>query len=257
MSRPIRISQEYIEGLVAEFRESVQKAKFVDGKFSYTRLFEYSTPRFAAIDFSAEAFLKMIQLVFGFDSEVGWYGTVTRQGNNFRVEDIVVYPQTVTGATVNTDQKEHDEWVAGLDDEVFNHLRLHGHSHVSMSPNPSGVDINHQEKKLEEFQSEDDFFIFIIWNKKMNYTAKIYDMSTNTLYENGDIEMFVEDVPLEDLEFMQDAKAKAKSKSAAAKSAVKSSEKSSKKDNKSESSYKGYDDYYGGYEGFYGRYGDW
>lgn len=67
---------------------------------------------------------------------------------------------------------------------------MQSHSHVNMSTSPSAVDLTHQEKILSQLSS-DMFYIFMIWNKKMEHTAKIFDLKNNTLYENKDIDVVI------------------------------------------------------------------
>jgi len=124
----------------------------------------------------------------------------------FLIEDIFVYPQEVTGSTVNTDQTAYIEWLYGLDDETFSKLRMQGHSHVKMGVSPSGVDDAHRKQILEQLE-QDMFYIFMIWNKSLMVHTLIYDMANNTLYEDKDVEVKL--LGNEGLvEFMADAKDK-------------------------------------------------
>ena len=65
-------------------------------------------------------------------------------------------------------------------------MRMQGHSHVNMSVSPSGVDSGHREKILDQLDA-DMFYIFMIWNKRLDTHTLIYDMANNVLYEDGDI----------------------------------------------------------------------
>jgi hypothetical protein len=57
-----------------------------------------------------------------------------------------------------------------------------------MGTSPSGVDIDHQGRILDQVK-DDDFYIFMIWNKSLTYTAKIYDLGRNVMFESKDIEV--------------------------------------------------------------------
>lgn len=195
MSKPIKLTDELISAITAEFVETVKKAKMSDGKVNYTKNFKWEGDEKAQIVFSAVAYAKMVMLIQGFETEVAWHGVVFRdekEPNRFYITDIMVYPQIVTGGTANTEQIPYQNWLYAHDDEVFNNIRMQGHSHVNYSTNPSSVDIVHQEKILSQID-DDMFYIFMIWNKKFEKTIKIYDLANNTLYETGDVEIYIGD----------------------------------------------------------------
>lgn len=195
MSKPIKLTDELLGKIQEEFIANVRSKKMFDGKISYTKNFKWedSDNDNAFVTFSPVAFAKMVMLLQHFDSEVAWHGVAYRDekdGNLFHITDIMVYPQLVSGSTVNTDQDKYQEWLYALDDDQFNNLRMQGHSHVGFSTTPSGVDETHQEKILSQLD-DDMFYIFMIWNKKFEHTIKIYDMLNNTLYEDKDIKIFI------------------------------------------------------------------
>lgn len=214
MSKYIRFPAAMREDVRKEFEEALMHSKIADGKFSFTKTLT-APPAKASLLFTPPAFAKMLMLVNGFSSEVAWHGVAFRgedpEKNEYLISDILVYPQEVTGATVNTDQEKYQNWLMGLDDEVFPHIRMQGHSHVNMSTTPSGTDLTHQEKILEQLD-DDMFYIFIIWNKRMEHTIKIYDLQKGILFEPNDItvSMTTDGVSFED--FMKDAKAKVATK---------------------------------------------
>ena len=122
------------------------------------------------------------------DKEIGWHGTVVREeGNVFRITDVFLFPQTVTAATVTTDDDEYSTWLLSQPDETFNQMRFHGHSHVNMNTGASGTDLAYQQNLLRDVQ---DFYIFGIFNKRGDINLCIYDMQTNFLYEKEDIEVY-------------------------------------------------------------------
>lgn len=118
------------------------------------------------------------------EKEIGWHGTVIRHGNNFYIKDVFLFPQTVTAATVTTDDDAYSTWILSQDDEVFEHMRFHGHSHVNMAVGASGTDLAYQHDLLRDVQ---DFYIFGIFNKKGLINFCIYDVKTNILFEQNDI----------------------------------------------------------------------
>ena len=130
---------------------------------------------------------------------------------NIYIEDIFVYPQEVTGSTVNTDQEEYTKWLYELDDEIFNKLRMQGHSHVNMSVSPSGVDDKHRQQILDQLE-QNMFYIFMIWNKSLSVHTLVYDMARNILYEDDDvdIQLLCDD---DTVDFLADAQEKVQKKS--------------------------------------------
>jgi hypothetical protein len=191
-----------------DFNALLDDLKMSDGKLSYNMAFKYKESS-ALVWLTLEAYRKIITLVTEFSSEIAWHGSVSRSADNeFIIEDIFVYPQEVTGSTVNTDQKAYTDWLYALDDETFGKLRMQGHSHCNMSVSPSGVDETHRQKILEQLDA-DMFYIFMIWNKSLSVHTLIYDMSKNILYEDDDVVVnLLGDDGVEN--FLSDAKEKVK-----------------------------------------------
>ena len=188
MSRPIIMTDKMKSDAISEFTESLNKLKMSDGHICYKQNYFYEN-RHATVLLTPEAYRKIVALVTEFNDEVAWHGSVTRSGDSkFMIEDIFVYPQEVTGSTVNTDQAEYTKWLYDFEDDVFSKIRMQGHSHVNMGVNPSGVDDKHREEILGLLE-RDMFYIFMIWNKSLQIHTLIYDMSQNILYENKDIEV--------------------------------------------------------------------
>ena len=126
----------------------------------------------------------MRKLVDDTSTEIGWYGTVTKYpGLNevYVIEDIIVYPQKVTGATCVQDDDKMFEFEMSLTTEQVNHKRFHGHSHVNMGVTPSGVDEQFYQDILSQVN---DYFIVTITNKRNEYTVRFYDMANNILYSD-------------------------------------------------------------------------
>ena len=138
----------------------------------------------------------MCLLIDHFDTEVAWHGLVDRiDKTHFRITKILVYPQKVTGGTVNTDQEKYVNWQDGLDDESFNKLRFQGHSHVNMATNPSSVDMDKQWEMINSF-GDDVFYIFMIWNKKRSYNVRVVDMAENVIYSGDDVKVTIGDADM-------------------------------------------------------------
>lgn len=231
MSKIIRLTPELIDQCKREFEDSLIKAKkeFEDelgknkiagGKIDfsfgkYTKSFS-SSDRKATLYFTEKAWIKMTTLLREFSTEVAWHGVATRGDDESRdeyfIHDIIVYPQEVTGGTVNTDQEKYQEWLYSLSDEEFDNLRMQGHSHVNMSTSPSSVDLQHQEKLLDQLEG-DMFYIFMIWNKSLSKDIRIYDMKKNVLFETADVECKIIEGDLRLMKFISDAKEMCKTRS--------------------------------------------
>lgn len=139
------------------------------------------------------AYIKMRMLVDKTDKEVGWYGTVSQMPGleaTYIIEDIIVYPQKVTGTTVEQDDDKMFEFEMSLTTDQVNHKRFHGHSHVNMGTTPSGVDESFYQDILSQVT---DYFIITITNKKNEYTTRFYDVANNILYTEVPIQLMQDD----------------------------------------------------------------
>lgn len=200
MSRYMKMTDDYRAEVkskyILEFSDILDKylsgKDIPDGKLSFVRNIP-GIEKKAVVYYSAVAWAKMIAIINEFDKEVAWHGLVKKlepeeDKSAYLVYDIVVYPQEVTGATVNTDQEEYEAWLNSFDDEVFSEIKMQGHSHVNMAVSPSSVDMEHKENIIRQL-SGDMFYIFMIWNKQMKHDITIYDCGENVFFENKDVEV--------------------------------------------------------------------
>ena len=191
--------------LLVESR-NLKKRKFqndqADGVTLNFKLKEVKDDRKATITFSAQAYMKIFALVHTYSTEVEWHGVVERTAADaFYIKDVLIFPHKVTGATVISDQTEYEKWLDALDNDTFNVLRFHGHSHVNMGVTPSGVDMTYRHNILNNFgtpsATSDLFYIFLIFNKKGDISGEIYDLQNNALYSKStntdEINIVVED----------------------------------------------------------------
>ena len=191
MSKLIKLRQQDIEAVRADFEEALASGKFSDGKFTFSKELG-KLDRKAKVYFEPMAWIKQSELVTKFDKEVAWHGVAERgeQPDTFIIKDILVYPQEVTGATVTTDQEKYQMWLMSHDDDVFNNIRYQGHSHVNMNTSPSSVDTNLYDNILQQLD-DDMFYIFMIWNKRGEKHVKIYDLRENVFFESADVTISV------------------------------------------------------------------
>ncbi|MBP5596744.1 MAG: hypothetical protein J6Y02_15260 [Pseudobutyrivibrio sp.] len=144
-----------------------------------------------SIAITAEAYLKMLELVNQSSVECSWHGLVKRYGNAYLVHDVLVFPQINSPTSTTTDEKEFAEWQTKLimDPEFPIHeLRLHGHSHVNMNVFSSGVDDKYQKDLLMKVE-DGDYYIFFIMNKRMEICVFLYDFSQQVMFDKNDIEL--------------------------------------------------------------------
>ena len=141
---------------------------------------------------TAQAYTKMLTLINNTNKELAWHGIATRVNNDYCIEDILVYPQTVTSATVDADEDAYARWLMDLPDDVINNLRFQGHSHCKMATSPSGRDTTNWEKFVNLIEP-DGFYIFCIGNQHNSFYWNIYDKRHNVLFEDKDIEMCIID----------------------------------------------------------------
>lgn len=201
MSKLIKVTPEYLDEVRKDFEDALTSGKFSDGKITFTKTIG-TINRKAKVFFTQEAWRKMQALVSTFDKEVAWHGVATRgedeSKDEYFITDILVYPQEVTGATVNTDQEKYEMWLMSHDDDVFNNIRMQGHSHVNMGVTPSPVDTFLYKRILDQLD-DTMFYIFMIWNKRKDKTVKIYDLKKNVLFDTSDVTVEtlpdIEDIP--------------------------------------------------------------
>ena len=210
MAKIIKLTEEYIEEARRDFEEALKNAKLSDGKINFCKSFT-SISRKATVYFTEIAWEKMQSLIREFDKEVAWHGVAFRgedtEKDEYTITDILVYPQEVTGSTVTTDQTKYQTWLMEHDDDVFNNIRMQGHSHVNMSTSPSSVDTNLYEKILDQLD-DTMFYIFLIYNKRGDKTYKIYDLAKNVLFETSDVTVKIIGKDFDLDSFVRDAKSK-------------------------------------------------
>lgn len=198
MANLINITPDYIKELTEKFVEYLGKGKFPNGKIDFSETLGKIDKR-ATVYYTEEAWAKQKALVDNYSSEIAWHGIVKKidnpdvEENEYVIKDILVYPQKVSGVTVNTDEEKLMEWMMKIDaedEERFNAMKMQGHSHVNMSTSPSNVDLETYRDFLVKLK-KDQFYIFMIWNKKYEKTVKIYDLKDNIYFETKDVDVVI------------------------------------------------------------------
>ena len=192
MAKSIFMSDAEIERICCDLKNSLNSMKCY-GSISVKPSIA-SDKRIAMLYFDPIAWVKMTALVARFSTEVQWHGMVRRLSENeFQIYDIIVPPHEVSGATVTTEYKSYIEWMDNLDDDTFNSIRFHGHSHVNMDVSPSSVDEKYRHDLITQLpkpqEGDDVYYVFLIINKKHEWSAEIYDLTNNALYNTDEIIM--------------------------------------------------------------------
>lgn len=263
MSKPVYLDDSAIELLLQTVKREL-KAPGIGGDTKPLTLDikgliedKLKSPKWAKLCFSLKAWTKMIALVTEFTTEVEWHGLVSRTSeNSFLVEDILTFEHQVTGSTVVSDYESQQKFWDELPDEVFEKMKMHGHSHVNMATRPSPTDMEYRMNVLRNTgrptPEYDVFQIFVIWNKRNEHEVQIYDLTNNIQYDTDDVVISVEfDDGTRLADFVKEAKRLTTPVAPAVKDA-KSDGKKPKKEKEQKSSYPGY------YGEYYGRTrGDW
>lgn len=207
MPKPIYMNEQMIDECFADVRATFekqfsealarcksQKTPLARGVFSFQNVsYEWTNDRSRAkVILEPVAFSKICLLMYNTDKEIGWHGLISRDKDEptvFHVEDIILYPQTVTSVTVQTDDAKYGDWAINLPDEQFTKLRFHGHSHVNMGVTPSGTDLTYYSSLIKQFKN--GFYVFMIINKRMEMYCQVYDFDNNAMYETGEVDVAV------------------------------------------------------------------
>ena len=190
MAKKIYISEDDVENIVTEIRSTLSGMRCY-GSIDIKRTFK-TIDSCAAIYFTPIAWAKMVTLVARYDTEVQWHGCVRRVSEfEFEVFDIIVPPHEVTSSTVVSEYQPYSEWLNNLDDNTFNSVKFHGHSHVNMGVTPSSTDEKYRLDLITQLPKPvngmDVFYIFMIINKRHQWSAEIYDFTHNLVYTTSDI----------------------------------------------------------------------
>lgn len=156
---------------------------------------EYMNERQSAepqVFITSEAYIKMRTLVDKTSTELGWYGFVSKLpglDNVYVIEDIIVYPQKVTGATCEQDEDKMFEFEMSLTTEQVRARRFQAHSHVNMGVTPSGVDEAFYQDLLSQVR---DYYIIMVTNKRGDNHIRFYDMENNIVYTELELKILLD-----------------------------------------------------------------
>ena len=197
--RPFKITDEKHAELMEKFSAYLKGVTLTSNSFSFSQSFaDVKNKDKVFVTFTMKAYIKMRDLVDRYASEVGWFGFIDKISDlEYQITDICVYPQLVTGATV---KETNESWDDDMPMEQIKRRHFHGHSHVNMAPSPSTTDMKHRDDQVSMVKS-DSFYLFMITNKSCAWTAALFDLANNVVYNTDDILI---DVDLGDGEMLSD-----------------------------------------------------
>jgi hypothetical protein len=139
------------------------------------------------VGITSEALTKMQVYVAECSDEIGWLGTarMNKEARTVIIDDVYLFEQDVHGATTEITPEGLTDFATELLEkgeegiEIWNNLKMWGHSHVNMGITPSGQD-NSQMKTFKE--GGHDWFIRLIANKKGEMKLDLYDYETGVTY---------------------------------------------------------------------------
>lgn len=177
-----------------------------NGKVEFTKEIKID-PVKIKIYYTPDAFAKTVRLIMSHSGEIAWHFMVRRKDKDFEVYDVLTYPQTVGPANVHVKmgrtfgdgkpkdpKKYYNDWyidlIQSLPEGQEEDLCGQAHSHVNFGTTPSSTDLAQQK---EEILNKRGFYLFQIWNKKLDINTMLYDIDNGILYEKDDVELIVEE----------------------------------------------------------------
>lgn len=131
---------------------------------------------------------KMFLYVDECKDEIGWLGTATYNAptHSYTIEDVFLFKQDVHSTTTEITPEGLEQFATELlkqenGIEIWNNIRVWGHSHVNMDISPSGQD----DKQMREFgQNGQEWFLRIIANKRGELSVDVYDYVRGLFFDN-------------------------------------------------------------------------
>lgn len=140
-----------------------------------TPMFPTQVPIRPTVMYTDKAWAKIQHMIHNNTLEIGWWGTVRKDGNTYTIEDVFVPKQVVSGGTTEISGDGLNKVVDDLlvQQGHADNLLYWGHLHPTFSCTPSHTD----EKTTQGFVDNTDpgsFFIRGIYNKKGESKVDIY-----------------------------------------------------------------------------------
>lgn len=135
---------------------------------------------------SKDALIKMKLYIDKCSDEIGWLGTVSQNENDFLIEDVLLFDQEVHSTTTEITPEGLSSFAEEILKEengvdLWNSIKMWGHSHVNMGVSPSGQD----DSQMVTFKdSGHDWFIRVIANKKGDMKVDLYRYDLGVAYKD-------------------------------------------------------------------------
>ncbi len=118
--------------------------------------------------------------------EVGWLGTAVRDDKGIYITDTFLFDQEVSAVTTDITEEGLSTFAEELlkqpnGVEIWNNIKVWGHSHVNMATSPSRTDENQMETFVE---CGHDWFIRIIANKNGSLRIDLFDYALGVIYSD-------------------------------------------------------------------------
>lgn len=155
---------------------------------------KYTPSLIPSVEIEAQALAKMWAFVDECPDEIGWLCTATRSKNRITIQDTLLFDQEVHATTTEITPEGlssfAEELLAqpnGMD--IWNSIKVWGHSHVRMPINPSAQD----DSQMNTFKdSGHDWFVRIIANKHGELKVDVYDYFSGINYLDVPWEMMID-----------------------------------------------------------------
>lgn len=197
--KPIKLSEKLKEKIFGAMSEQITKAlnsyefNLDKTKFSFEQSLAVKAKERITIHFTPLAYLRCLEMVRCYSSEIGWYGLIRKiDKRTYQVYDIIVCKQKVNGARVITEDDDMIEFYESLTDEQSEFMHFQAHSHVNMGTTPSAVDVENQMSTVRNMGGK-GFYLFQIWNKTLDINSFLYDLDSNIFFDKDDIDVVIDD----------------------------------------------------------------
>jgi hypothetical protein len=144
-----------------------------------TPLYPRQVPIRPTVYYTETAWYKLQYLIRNNTKEVGWWGTVLKNGDTYTIEDIFVPKQVVTSATTEISPEGLAEVAIKLMEKQghADNLLYWGHLHPNFAVTPSSTDERTTQEYLETFDAP-AYFIRGIYNKQGESKVDVYIKDT-------------------------------------------------------------------------------
>lgn len=150
---------------------------------------------------------KMFVYVAECPDEIGWLGTATfdNSENIYTIHDVYLFKQQVHATTTEIKPEGLELFATEILEqpngiEIWNNIRMWGHSHVNMGLTPSAQD----NKQMQEFsQIGQEWFIRLIANKKGELCVDLFHYEKGLYFTNVPWEILEEEDPSNEVEILR------------------------------------------------------